>query len=380
MSGIVVVGAGVAAMALVRELRRRDPAVPIQVLTQDAGDYYYKPRLSNAFSRGQTRVELVQAERAALERSLDFRIEPHSEVARLDLAAGKLEVDGRARRYQRLVLALGAGPLRPPLPGLTSRRVFFLNHLDDYERLRQQLVNQRRILIIGAGLIGCELGNDLALAGHTVALTDLAPRPLARLVSPELSARLHTALAALGVHWALSRRITQLVEDGTSITALFGDGGYLEADLVICAAGVMPRVALAREAGLVVARGIVVDATSTTSAPGVHALGDCAERPEGWLPFVAPLAHTVPALAATLLGTPTAAQVPRLPVQVKTRSFPLLVLPPPPDAAGDWETRRSSADADERVFRSDQGHITGFSLGGEAVRTKDLLLAEVHRP
>jgi len=127
--------------------------------------------------------------------------------------------------------------------------------------------------------------------------------------------------------------------------------------------GLAPRKALASAAGLKVDAGILVDALLRSSDEHIYAIGDCAETPAGNLPFVAPLLAQARALAATLLGEPTPLHLAAMPVVVKTPALPLVVCPPKPGLAGDWQLEMDGNDA-QAIFIAEDGSEAGFALAG----------------
>jgi rubredoxin-NAD+ reductase len=148
---------------------------------------------------------------------------------------------------------------------------------------------------------------------------------------------------------------------------------------VLSAIGLAPRTALARAAGLAVNRGIVVDRQLATSAPHVHAVGDCAEVDGLNLPYVMPLMAQARALGATLAGHPTPVAYPAMPVTVKTPACPTVVCPPLSGQAatqGVWQVTGDDAGL-EAVLRDDTGRALGFALLGQATARKQALAAEV---
>ncbi|HIP52749.1 MAG TPA: FAD-dependent oxidoreductase, partial [Chromatiales bacterium] len=153
-------------------------------------------------------------------------------------------------------------------------------------------------------------------------------------------------------------------------------GESLESDLVLSAIGLRPNVALAKAAGLKVARGIVVDRYLRTSAGDVYALGDCAEVEGLNLPFVMPLMHGARALAKTLAGTPVPVVYPPMPVVIKTPACPVVVSPPARGAVGAWQVEESEDGVRSR-FLSEDGRLLGFALAGAAVEEKQTLTREL---
>ena len=345
---IVVVGAGLAGWTVVREVRKLDAATPIVVVTADSGDFYAKPSLSNAFAQKKAPAQLVTTPAARMVETLNVTLMPFTRVDSIDTTARTLRTTasdtagGTAAAdlpYRDLVLALGALPIRVPLAGDAVDRVLSVNSLDDFAAFHARLPAQARVLVMGAGLIGCEFANDLAGAGHSVHVVDPAARPLAALLPEAASAQLQAALSALGVQWHFGTTVASVATDGAAIAATLANGTVLQADVVLSAIGLRADTALARAAGIACDRGIVVDTRLATDAPHVYALGDCAQYASAGgmtLPYVMPIMNAARALAATLAGTPTDLAFPPMPVAVKTPALPLVIAPPAPGTAGQW--------------------------------------------
>ena len=139
----------------------------------------------------------------------------------------------------------------------------------------------------------------------------------------------------------------------------------LDADVVLSAIGLKPRIALAQAAGLAVKRGIVVDRTLRSSDPDIFALGDCAEVEGLVLPFTAPIMHAAKALANTLAGHATNLKYPAMPVMVKTPACPTVVAPPPVGCIGAWQVNITN-DGVRALFVDNSGTLQGFALNGDA--------------
>jgi rubredoxin-NAD+ reductase len=274
------------------------------------------------------------------------------------------------------VLALGADPIRLPLGGDGAADVLSVNDLDDYARFRSRLGPRGRVLILGAGLIGCEFANDLAGAGHAVTVADPAGTPLSRLLPPAAGQALRDAHTRAGVAWRLGDSAEEVSRAGAGCRVRYASGEEQVCELVLSAVGLRPRTALAKAAGLEVGRGVLVDRQLRTSDPAVFALGDCAEGAGLVLPYVMPIMHAARALARTLAGEPTAVSYPAMPVVVKTPAWPTVVSPPPLGATGEWETEVSSTGV-RAQFRSPNGDLLGFALSGDALAEKGALTRQV---
>ena len=376
MAPLTVLGTGLAGYTLAREIRKRDREVPLRLVTADDGSAYSKPMLSNALARGKTPEQLVTASAADMAAQLDARIDTHTRALAIDPAARRLRTDRDEDAFSQLVLAVGADPVRPDLAGDGAGEVLSVNDLDDYRHFRQRLAADGRVLILGAGLIGCEFANDLAASGHAVTLVDPAPQALGRLLPAAGARQLEAALSELGVQWRLGLTAGRVDRAGSGYRVTLSDGSRVEAGLVLSAIGLQPRTALAADAGLATGRGIEVDRWLRSSDARVFALGDCAQVEGLVLPFVMPLMQGARALAATLTGTPTAVRLPAMPVVVKTPACPVVVAPPPPGAQGEWRIE-ATADGVLARFEQPDGRLAGFALTGTAVAQKQRLSREL---
>ena len=376
MQPIVIIGTGLAGYTLARELRKLDKDSPLHLLTADDGRYYSKPMLSNAFHSNKTAEALAihTAEQMAVQ--LNARIDTHVSVSAIDATAHSLIFNDHSLAYSKLVLALGADPIRIPVEGDAGDAVLSVNDLADYTRFRAAAINTKRILIMGAGLIGCEFANDLHTAGYAVEVVDPAPQPLGRLLPPMAAAALRDALAVLGVRWHFGCSVKSVNRHNGAYAAVLSDGSTIESDVVLSAIGLRPRIALATSAGLKSQRGILTDQHLQTNAADVYALGDCAEVAGLVLPFVMPIMHAARALAKTLSGTTTAVQYPAMPVVVKTPALPVVISPPPMQADGTWQ--ESGAGTDVRsVFLGPGDTLLGFALTGAATAEKNALTKQL---
>ena len=375
---IVIVGTGLAGYTLVRELRKLDKARPLVVVSRDHAGFYSKPMLSNALAAKKTAATLVMKTADKMAAELNFTLRANTSVRGIDPASRRIEFgDGQTLAYGELVLALGADPIRLPLQGDAAAEVLSVNDLGDYERFSEQLEGAESVAILGGGLIGCEFANDLLARGITPTVIDIAQWPLSRLLPEAAGNRMRSKLEAAGVRFRFGAAVRSVDRGGDGAFQLaLGDGSVLAADLVLSAIGLRPRTELAAQAGIEVNRGIVVNRLLATSAPQVHALGDCAEVAGHTLPYVLPIMQQARALAATLAGKPTPVVYPAMPVTVKTPACPTVVCPPPMNAAGAWSVSLSDDACDAR-FLSPDSALLGFALLGAATSQRQALAATV---
>ena len=374
MHPIVIVGAGLAGWTTVREFRKLDATTPITLVTADSGDFYAKPTLSNAFAQKRAPAELVTTPAHKMAESLQVTLMAHTRVTSIDPANHKLSSSRGDLMYRDLVLATGARPIRLPLQGNAVERVMSVNSLDDFASFHEQLGSDegspvKHVLIMGAGLIGCEFANDLISAGHQVSVVDPSSRPLAALLPESASQRLATSLGALGVQWHFGQTVSSVNVAGSRLAIGLSNGDSLATDLVLSAIGLKADTSLAQAAGIRCERGIEVDAHLMTSEPGVYALGDGAQYQSAGgrtLPYVMPIMQAAKTLAAVLAGQAAELSFGLMPVAVKTPALPLTVLPPAPGINGKWQTD------EEDVWRylDEAGQQRGFVLAGAQTRQR----------
>jgi rubredoxin---NAD+ reductase len=363
MRPIVVLGSGLAGYTLVRELRKLDRDVAISLISQDSGDYYSKPMLSNALSQGKVPESLVITAAAEMARQLNVTLLHHTEAFGIRRDNKEVQTSAGVIEYDRLVLALGADPIRLPLQGDAADAVVSVNDLADYAKFRGALASAKEVAIIGAGLIGCEFANDLAAAGYAVNVIDPAAYPLSGLMPEQAGKQLLAPLARLGVTWRFGAAVQAADRSATGYALTLTDGTTVAADLVLSAVGLRPRIELARKAGLAVNRGIVVDAQLRSSDADIFALGDCAEIEGRVLPYVLPIMHAARALAQVLTGKDARVEFPAMPVVVKTPAHPVAVLPIERNAMGEWKILAEGQGIKMGFFAA-QNQLRGFVLTG----------------
>jgi rubredoxin-NAD+ reductase len=370
---IIVIGAGLAGWTTIREFRKLDTTTPVLLVTADSGDFYAKPTLSNAFAQGRLPAQLVTTPAASMAQTLNVTLLPHTRVTAIDPTAHQISTDLGKHPYRQLVMATGAQPIRVPLAGDAADLVQTINSLDDFAAFHQRLqgVAKAQVLIMGAGLIGCEFANDLAVGGHAVTVVDPGTRPLAALLPPAASAQLQAALSGLGVQWHFGSTATAVnhapATDGEQGTARLqvslSNGQSAQVDTVLSAIGLRADTRLAHAAGLLCERGVVVDAQLQTSAPDVYALGDGAQYAAAGnvtLPFVMPIMHAAKVLAARLAGQDSALVFPLMPVAIKTPALPITVALAAAGLDGGWH----EGEPGMWHFRDTQAQQRGFVLTG----------------
>lgn len=373
---VVIIGSGLAGYTVAREFRKLDTETPVVIVSEDHGGFYSKPMLSNAFAQKKSADALLMKDAAKMSAEIKVEVRANSKVSTIDPQRKQLTVNGEELSYSKLVLALGADPIRLPLQGDGADAVLSVNDLDDYRRFREAAEGKQDIAILGAGLIGCEFANDLVGAGYKVQVIDLAPQLLGRLLPPESAAFIQRKLEGEGVVFHLGTTTQKVERVGGQFKLSLANGESIVADVVLSAVGLRPRTTLAASAGIKTNRGIVVNGLLQTNFEDVYALGDCAEVEGRVLPFVMPLMQAARALAPILTGNATPVHYPAMPVAVKTPACPTVVSPPEPGAQGEWKVE-GSIDGVKAVFHHTNGQLLGFALMGSAVSEKGALTQQL---
>ncbi|HEY1058437.1 MAG TPA: FAD-dependent oxidoreductase [Limnobacter sp.] len=372
-----IIGSGVAAWTLVRELRKASPDMEIRVITADSGDFYSKPMLSNALASNKTAESLVMTPAAKLAEQQKTELVANTTVSAVDIHSKTVQTTAGNFTFDKLVLGLGADTIKLPLEGSGAGDVISVNDLTDYAAFRKLLDGKTEVAVLGAGLIGCEFANDLLKANVHTTVFDLADRPLPRLLPPEGSAFLLNKLQAQGVSWKLGRSVNRIEKAGDGYTITDSTGETTTAQLVLSAVGLTPRTGLAKAAGLTVSRGVVVNALGQTSHPDVFALGDCAEYLGKFvLPYIMPVMQAARAMAQTLAGNSTEIKFPAMPVVIKTPDCPTVVNPPLPEHVGAWEITADDTGV-KALFKGSDGALLGMALLGDATKERQALAPQL---
>ncbi|AZE52049.1 Rubredoxin-NAD(+) reductase [Pseudomonas chlororaphis] len=373
---VVIVGTGLAGYNLAREFRKLDSETPLLLITADDGRSYSKPMLSTGFGKNKEADGLSMAEPGAMAEQLKAEVRTHTRISGIDPGHKRLWIGEEAVNYRDLILAWGAETVRVPVEGDAGDLIFPINDLEDYARFRAAAAGKRRVLLLGAGLIGCEFANDLILGGYEVDLVAPCEQVMPTLLHPAAAAAVQAGLESLGARFLLGPVLNRLQRTADGLEAHLSDGEVIACDLVVSAIGLRPRIDLAAAAGLMVNRGVVVDRHLKTSHANIYALGDCAEVDGLNLLYVMPLMSCARALAQTLAGNPTAVSYGPMPITVKTPVCPLVVSPPPRGLEGVWTVQGQGADI-KALCRDASGKLLGYALTGAAVMDKLALNKEL---
>jgi 3-phenylpropionate/trans-cinnamate dioxygenase ferredoxin reductase component len=281
----VIVGAGQAGAEVATSLRQQGYTGRIVLMGDEPHLPYRRPPLSKTYLAGEATAESLLIKPQTTYDKANIEVLVSARVERIERDKRRiLLADGRVQAYDKLVLATGGAPRRLTLPGAEAANVLYLRTLADVDAIRAEMRAGRRMVVVGGGYIGLEVAAAAVKQGLKVTVLESAPRVLVRVTAPEMSAfyeRIHRE-AGVDVRTGVSlQRFDQIA--GRVVAVELADGTRIEADFVIVGIGLVPHVDLARDAGLEVGDGIVVDELGRTGDPDIMALGDCANQPNAWL-------------------------------------------------------------------------------------------------
>jgi len=274
---IVVVGGGAAGFAAAEMLRRRGFAGTITMVSNDSAAPVDRPNLSKDYLAGNAPEDWVplRGDDWYAENKIDLRL--NTEVTALDAKVKELTLgDGGKLKFDKLLLATGAEPVRLDIPGTDKKHVHTLRSLADSRAIIAAAKSAKRAVVIGASFIGLETAASLRARELEVHVVAPEKRPLERVFGSQLGDFVRTLHEEHGVVFHLENSINAIGDTGVTLK----NGGSLAADLVVVGVGVRPRLALAEKAGLAIDRGVSVNEYLETSTAGIYAAGDIARWPD----------------------------------------------------------------------------------------------------
>lgn len=268
-AGVIIVGSGPAGVAAAESFREHDTDTPVRIFTADIDPPYARPPLSKQYLRGETDDVDLHPARWFGDHSIG--LVGGAAVDRVDLAERAVSIGDQRFGYDTLILACGAAPLPPPIPG--GQRALSLRSLADAGALRAAAERATAAVVIGSGFLGCEAAASLALRGIPVTVVGPEQLPQQTRLGSRAGARLRELVGATGARHVGGVTVQQITDAGVRLD----NGVTLEGDLVLAATGVAPQSRIAAEAGLPTRDSrVLVDSGMATPAPGVYAAGDVA--------------------------------------------------------------------------------------------------------
>jgi nitrite reductase (NADH) large subunit len=365
---LVIIGNGMAAARLVDELAASALGrYAIAVIGEEPRLAYNRVLLSSVLA-GETSSEDIELRSATWWRDRGVTLKYNCRATEIDVGRREIKIAGdESVPFSKLVLATGSSALRLNVPGAELDGVHTFRDSRDADRLLGLAARKRRVVVIGGGLLGLEAAHGLAKAGAVVTLIHLMDRLMERQLDTSAAALLKALVERKGIEVLLNAntagiRGTAGVE-GIELT----DGRTIDADAVIFAAGIRPNAALARDAGIAVNRGVVVDDHLETESPGIFALGECAEHRGVCYGLVEPAYEQARVLARHLAGRDAAYSGSVISTNLKVSGVSVF-------SAGDFiggETSETIVlnDAKRGTYRKlviDEGRLAGAVLVGDS--------------
>jgi 3-phenylpropionate/trans-cinnamate dioxygenase ferredoxin reductase subunit len=273
----VIVGAGLAGAKAAETLRTEGFDGRLVLVGAEQERPYERPPLSKDYLRDEAERERIYVHPEGFYAEQDIELRRGRTAIGLDATTRELALgDGDRVRYDRLLLATGAEPRRPAIPGGELDGVLYLRSVEDADRLRERIAHGGSVVVVGAGWIGAEVAASARRRGLDVTLIGRDSVPLEHVLGAEAGAVYRDLHAEHGVRLRMETAV-EAFEGGTAVERVrTSDGQTYECDFVVVGTGVQPRIGLAAGAGLAIDNGILVDEHLQTSAPGVFAAGDVA--------------------------------------------------------------------------------------------------------
>lgn len=377
-NGIVIIGAGLAGWHVIDAIRAKDKDVPITLITTDSGDRYHKPMLTMAISQNKRASDLVRATGSDAAEAAQVTLLANTHVVDIDPAAQTVQLAATEQvdtpavlTYDKLVLAVGAHPIFPK--SLPEDLVWHVNHIERFGQLQEKLATgSQHVAIVGAGMVGTEIAEDLLKAGHQVTLIDLNDAPLSQMLPPKATARIAQAVKSQGINFLGGYQVSSVScigDSGSDSDSTDETEGKLQVryepvaspsdvnaneqadtiivDHVIASTGLTVDDTLPTAAGIDYNRrtGIVVDApTLRTTADNIYAIGDCMSINGVACRYVAPLRAQAATIADDILGLEHGGYDHKPPmIRLKNKAISVMATGVP-RADGNWQVTSESDD------------------------------------
>jgi NADPH-dependent 2,4-dienoyl-CoA reductase/sulfur reductase-like enzyme len=285
---LLVIGGDAAGMTAASQARRRRPPDELDVIAFERSAFtsYSACGLPYFVAGDIEEPDTLVARTPDQHRANGIDVRPQHEVVGIDLEQRtvsvvdrRVDAETRTEPFDDLVIATGAVPIRPPLPGVDAKGIHGIQTITDGIELRDDVAGRERAVVVGAGYIGLEMGEAMKQRGLDVTIVEAAPQPMSTL-DPDIGALVADAIRANDIVLQTDTAVIAFDNDADNhVRAVVTADGSIPADIVVLGIGVRPNSRLAQEAGLDVGArgGIVTDRRQATSAERVWAAGDCVE-------------------------------------------------------------------------------------------------------
>lgn len=300
---LVVIGNGMAAGRMLEELFARAPGRhDVTVFGAEPRVNYNRIMLSPVLA-GEKQFDDIITHDDAWYATNNVDLRKGEVVVAIDRSARTVRTRaGAVQPYDTLIIATGSRPILIPVPGAELAGVVAFRDLDDVDAMLAAAARGGHAVVIGGGLLGLEAAAGLAIKGLKTTVVHLMPTLMERQLDPNAAYLLQKAIEKRGIEVLTGANTSAILGDGKAEAVRLDDGRILPADLIVMAVGIRPNAALAKDAGLEVRRGVVVDDFMRTSDDDIYAVGECVEHRGQCYGLVAPLFDMARTLAASLAG------------------------------------------------------------------------------
>ncbi len=300
---LVVIGNGMAAARFADELSSRALGrYAVAVVGEEPRLAYNRVLLSSVLA-GEVASSDIELKPGAWWRDRGITLRYGCRATAIDAAARTVALaDGETLAFSKLVFATGSQPIRPAIPGMALPGVITFRDISDIWTIWHRAGAGDRVVVIGGGLLGLEAAYGLAKAGARVTVLHLMDRLMERQLDPHAARMLQRTLEQKGIEVVLNADTAEIAGTSRVEGVTLKDGRSIEADAVVVAIGIRPSADLARDAGIAVKRGVVVDDALETNVSGIHAIGECAEHRGICYGLVEPAHEQASVLADRLAG------------------------------------------------------------------------------
>jgi nitrite reductase (NADH) large subunit len=273
----LVVGAGIAGVSAAEAIHKTQPDASITMVSDEHNLPYFRMNLTRYLAGELERDRLDLHNREWYhENHVEIILDTH--IDDIDAASKQIRLEnGRLIEYDKLILANGASPFVPPIPGRELDGVMTLRSLEDADKILNITAEPANVVCIGGGLLGLEIAGGIAQKGTNVTVLEALDWLLPRQLGKEAAEMLRGQIEAMGIKVIVPARIKQINGEGKVSAVELDDGTIIPANLVLISAGIRPNLDLAKRIGLEVNRGIIVNEHMQTSDPDIYAAGDVCE-------------------------------------------------------------------------------------------------------
>ncbi|WP_243755286.1 NAD(P)/FAD-dependent oxidoreductase [Thiomicrorhabdus sp. 6S3-12] len=376
----MIIGSGYAGWQVAESVRRELPDAVITLITADDGVVYPKPSLSMALRQERSAEDLKEYSAQQKATELEMGVKTLTRVMSVNEKRKKVITTKGNFHYDKLIIATGAKALKPEVAGTVGHEMVTLNDLPSYRKFRKSITEIDHITIIGGGLIGTEMAEDLAEAGMSVTMMVREEQLMPGMLPEKIAKDLADKLTAKGVEIRFGQMVSEMNGASGSYELKLDSGEQLNTGMVLSAIGIAPNIGLAKKLNLEINRGIKINDYCQTSNPDVYALGDCAESEAGVQAFLEPIRRQATAIAAHLKGDkdlPFHAVSPLIKTKTSTLSI-MLSLPLGTNDQEGWETETDIGENHKLVYKDNEDHLLGFALSGDLVNQANTLYKQIN--